>query len=340
MWTSKVYLRWYKSFNTRYHGYIEENVAPKPWELRGGEFFPCVEVPLQRQISTIVGANESGKSHLLSAAEKILQGSSTAENGREPYEIQHICRYCALDGLEDNAWPNIGLELRFADKNEYDQCLAAFGVTPTSSATQDSDRLLRVFVDGSRPDEQFTSVFDHGDKPIGHVAKGNWFEACRKTLPTVHFIDSKLALSNEIHIQQLLDMYAKKTPSAAYDPLALHDLTATLLGIQLEAEKPPGEPVVKQINSLRDQLSKSVLGPKASVKLETLLFENILGIDSTTLNRIKQLGSGNRGYVERLIEEINHRLVETLDISQFWQQDEDFTLQVDYKGGFFYFCTF
>jgi hypothetical protein len=49
------------------------------------------------------------------------------------------------------------------------------------------------------------------------------------------------------------------------------------------------------------------------------------------------LGLSDRGYVERLVAEINHRLDETLDLTHFWQQDEQFRLTVDYKAGFFHF---
>ena len=337
MWASRVFLRWYKSFNTRYHGYIEPDAKPKMWEMRSKEFFPFVEVPLQRRIATIVGANESGKSHLLSAVEKIMQGWSTSENGEERYDIQHICRYCALDSLEEEVWPNIGLELSFTDDNEYQKCVDALHVTPSSTPNRDSERVLRAFIDGSQPSERFATIFDHADGNIGSINKEEWFTVCGSTFPAVEFINSKLALSNEVHVQQLLDMYDEKKPSPAYDPLALQDFAAKLFDLRLEPDKPPSAEEIQHLTELRETFRKSVLGPGEPVQLETLLFNDILQIDAGTLHRIKKLGAGNRGYVERIVEEINHRLFETLDISQFWQQDDDFTLQVEYKGGFFYF---
>jgi hypothetical protein len=239
MWVSRVFLRWYKSFNIRYHGYVTASTTPRPWEYHSNEFFPYVEIPLERRISTIVGANESGKSHLLSAIEKGFRGWSTTDNGKEEYDVQHICRYCALDGLEENAWPNIGIEISFASKAEYETCLGKVGVTPAAHVIRDADRVLRVFIDGSRSADNFAELFDHADKSIGHVAKSTWITMCEGNLPKVHFINSRLALSNEVHIQQLLDMYDGKKPSPAYDPLILQDLAATFLNINLQHDKAP-----------------------------------------------------------------------------------------------------
>lgn len=341
MWASRIYLRWYKSFNTRYHGYIE-NADGKPWETRNGEFFPYVEIPLDRRISTIVGANESGKSHLLSAIEKIFNGWSTGlrysrKQPKEEYDLQHVCRYCALDGLEADTWPCIGVELSFDNKAQYDHAVNQFGVTPASLPTTDLERRLSVFIDGSRSGDNWATFYDHNNQSCGQAPKEKWFDTVQNTLPSVHFIDSQLRLSNEVHVTQLEDMYEERKPSTAYDPLALHELTDALLSVQLNPKEPPGE-AINAITEIRDSLGGRVLGPRDSlVRLETLLFDDILGIDADTLGRIKELGAGNRGYVERIIEEINHRLIETLDISQFWQQDDDFQLQVEYKGGFFYF---
>lgn len=338
MWTSKVFLRWYKSFNTRYHGYVEEHTKQRPWELRGAEFFPFVEVPLERRISTIVGANESGKSHLLSTLEKLFNSRSSTDNGFEDYDIQHLCRYCALDALSKEVWPNIGVQLSFADADDYLKCRAALGAPTTAAPAGITDFRLAAFIDGGRKETGFGSVYDHADNLLCNFGEDAWRDfASLEQLPTVHFINSKLALSNEVHVQQLLDMYVGQAPSSAYDPLALQELAASLLSLQLQKGKVIEDSEIAEISKVRTNLAGRTMGPKDSAKLETLLFHDILDIEQPTLERIKSLGATNRGFVERLLEEVNHRLIETLDLSSFWQQDEEFTLQLEYKGGFFYF---
>lgn len=336
MWASKVYLRWYKSFNIRFHGYIDPDSLGKSWEQHSEEFFPFIEIPLSRRISTIIGANESGKSHLLSAIEKVLQGWSTNGTMQEEYAIHHVCRYCALDGLEHNVWPHLGIEFSFIDKAEYDKCLSAMGLSPTSQPVHSHERTLKFFANGT-DDAKFVAVHDHTDSRIGGKSKEEWLSFCSQSLPGVHFIDSNLALSNEVHIQQLLDMYGESEPGDAYDPLALQQVADVLFEMEITDNAPVPAGTAASLNSLQRELEEQKCGPDKSAKLEMLLFRRILGIDKPTLERIRELGANNRGYVERLVAEINHRLEESLDISQFWQQDDNFTLQVEYKAGFFYF---
>ena len=127
MHASKVLLRWYRSFNTRYHGYEEGNGQLLPWDTYRGQPFPFVEIPLDRHITTIVGVNESGKSHLLSAVAKVFTGHGIGDESGLDYAIQDICRYCAFEGLEDNIWPTIGIELTFDTQDEFTAFVEAAG---------------------------------------------------------------------------------------------------------------------------------------------------------------------------------------------------------------------
>src|SRR5688572_6988077 len=82
MHVSRVYLRWYKSFNIDYTGTagVERVTSKRPWNQwtlnNSNADLPFVEIPLEPDITTIVGGNESGKSHLLSAISNVLHGRS------------------------------------------------------------------------------------------------------------------------------------------------------------------------------------------------------------------------------------------------------------------------
>jgi predicted ATPase len=78
---TKVLLRWYKSFNISYTAGSERRTGTKTapwniWKFSGGreEIYPFIEIPLEPDITTVVGANESGKSHLLGAISKVITG--------------------------------------------------------------------------------------------------------------------------------------------------------------------------------------------------------------------------------------------------------------------------
>jgi len=67
-----VYIRFYRSFNYDYlrKHHLDAQSKAKPWENVDGAFYPYVRIPIDSHVTTVVGANESGKSHLLSAIEK------------------------------------------------------------------------------------------------------------------------------------------------------------------------------------------------------------------------------------------------------------------------------
>lgn len=94
MKAARVMLRWYKSFNTSYAPYADRKsgVELRPWNEHGvpqgtANDNQFIEIPLEREITTIVGANESGKSHLISAISKVVNGIGIpdAEGHAEPY---------------------------------------------------------------------------------------------------------------------------------------------------------------------------------------------------------------------------------------------------------------
>lgn len=99
-----VFIRFYKSFNDDFLRKNDDRVKPKPWEKIGETFYPYIEVPVESQITTVVGANESGKSHLLSAIEKAITGRRI--------ERSDFCRYSPFFTVKQNElkYPDFGTE--------------------------------------------------------------------------------------------------------------------------------------------------------------------------------------------------------------------------------------
>ena len=100
---SKVYARFYKSFNFDYQRKAHRSAEPRAWEMIGDLWYPYIEVEIDRQITTVVGANESGKSHLLTAIEKAISG--------EGFKHQDLCRYCDFFNVArgNDFWPHLGI---------------------------------------------------------------------------------------------------------------------------------------------------------------------------------------------------------------------------------------
>src|ERR1019366_9476970 len=98
----EVYTRFYKSFNYDFLRKNNENAKPNPWEHIEEKWYPYVRVPIHKDITTIVGANESGKSHLLTVIEKGITG--------ENINREDFCRYSHFYTVEQGKrhWPDFG----------------------------------------------------------------------------------------------------------------------------------------------------------------------------------------------------------------------------------------
>lgn len=337
MRVAKILLRWYRSFNTRFHGYHDENGSLSPWDSFGSKAFPYIEIPVDRQVTTIVGANESGKSHLLSALAKIFTGFGIGDDSKNAYAIQDICRYCAFKELDQEIWPYIGVELCFDSTDEFASFCSAAGVTPPAPETSSTNFRCTAILSGASPERYVSLYLNDAGTLLGHCDKAKWNAHTNTNLPALRFIDAKIALANEIHVNQLLSAYNDEQPAAVYDPISLQNMASLLEGLTLEVGKPVDKAMAERIAEAKAELSTTkIAGPKG-VALEALLFRDVLRIDRSTLERIQKLGTSNRGYVERLISEINHRLDESLDLTHFWEQDDEFKLSIDFKSGFFYF---
>ncbi len=74
---SAVYIRFFRSFNFDYLRKAHEHTSPnRRTREPDGLQYPFVKVSLEDGVTTVVGANESGKSQLLSAIEMALTGKN------------------------------------------------------------------------------------------------------------------------------------------------------------------------------------------------------------------------------------------------------------------------
>lgn len=99
-----LYIRFYKSFNYDYLRKSHPNATPHPWDVLQDEtFYPFVRIPMEKDITPVVGANESGKSQTLSAVKCLLTGDGI--------ERKDFCRYSKFFSVsKDMATPEFGGE--------------------------------------------------------------------------------------------------------------------------------------------------------------------------------------------------------------------------------------
>lgn len=81
-----IYARFFRSLNYDYVRLSNPNYSPDPWDSTpSGAQCPFARLRLGDQITTVVGGNGSGKSHVLAA----VRASLTDEG----YERSDFCRY-------------------------------------------------------------------------------------------------------------------------------------------------------------------------------------------------------------------------------------------------------
>lgn len=202
-----VLLRWYKSFHLNYREEIAgaEKRAYRPWNavtpshLSDCEF-PFIEIPIESDISTVVGGNESGKSHLLNAINKVINGVGIVDD--EPFSQTDLCRYSGIRGVNINAWPNIGLTLELENESER-QALRDAVPAVASSVTEGTERFTIVLVpDGN----QAAVLFIHSSSEPTNLDE-NDLQSVRAILPETQFIDSKSTLRGELSLAELIRGY-------------------------------------------------------------------------------------------------------------------------------------
>jgi hypothetical protein len=329
-----ILLRWYLSFNVAALG-PAETLPSGPWHSFRGESFPFVHVPLNRLITTVVGANESGKSHLLSAVAKVISGEGIPGPVSDRYEIKDICRYCGFGGLDEGVWPEIGIEIS-VDSEE----LKLFEVAAHADGdgTLRTDRTVLTVILNAGHAEHYATVYSQ-NVILRTFTEPDWKRLASKNLPDVSILDSKLALPNEVHVDELIDLYAKAEPKPVVDPLSVQNLWREVAPINiLQQGQGIDASTAQRVQDMKNAIQKTTRKTlKHEGELVLQLFADVLGVRREDLDRIRVYSNSERGYVEWLNDEINNRIDRELDISKYWDQDEDFRLSVNYKLGTFHF---
>src|SRR5690242_10240280 len=99
----RTFLRWYRSFNLNYLITVDPLKQTAPWNIFQTKEFSHIEIPIEPDITTIVGSNESGKSHLLAAIEKLLNEHTYTG---ESFGNTDLCHYCSISDVNTTIFPS------------------------------------------------------------------------------------------------------------------------------------------------------------------------------------------------------------------------------------------
>ena len=342
---ASVLLRWYKSFNINYMGYPEDRIPDKifrPWNdnkklnpLTGK--YPFIEIPLEKDVTTIVGGNESGKSHLLSAISKVLTGKGIPDaycSEGSVFSRTDLCHYTAQRSINATDWPNIGLVF---DELSDEESESIAQITSAAFPTKDAkDRHFAIVLAPTGTDLQ--AFFFWGKDSMAMLDRSK-LDKIRKLLPRVEFIKSDLAMCDQFVINDLIKSYNNNSGGSA-DSTYGHAEASKFLNY------------CDQLN-FKDANSISISDPKKFFEhysdfrksklnsekcdLELLLFRDVLGISLDALEYVANLGINVRTHADSLVNLWNNEIDNQLNLSHYWRQDDSFKLRINYKHGILYF---
>ena len=120
-------------FNYDYERKAHRLSARPDWEKIDGQDRPFVRIPIESEVTAVVGANESGKSHLIAAADQALTGEVIDRGDFCCYSLLFLV---AQGGLRD---PDLGLEVEI-DEGDIEE----LDLLPSGLSQGDRIRLSRL----------------------------------------------------------------------------------------------------------------------------------------------------------------------------------------------------
>lgn len=319
-----VYSRFYKSFNFDHLRKAHPGAKAKPWETFRNIWYPYIEVPIDREITTVVGANESGKSHLLSGIDKAITGAG--------FKQRDLCRYSPFFNVErgQECWPHLGLqwvelspEETEALRSKVPKAPAAF--TEFHMFREGPDTLQLYFpVDGDVP----ATITLNGDDARNFATD---------LLPRPFKIKADVALPNSVPLAWLI------SPTASNGALVSRQFRGYVLEtfsnvIPLwpaeAAQVPTNLPVFFQsLNPLlgpagRYKQEEEKI-PESALKLARDLLLHVANIEPARLKDLHEaILEGEDGHANALVAQINGQLAKSLNFPKWWVQDRDFALRI------------
>jgi predicted ATPase len=300
---ARLHVRFFRSFNFDYERKAHQDAKPREWEMIGDEWYPFISVPLDPTMTAIVGANESGKSHLIDALAQALTG--------EQISRRDFCRYSALFSVEKDRVraPDLGIDVEI---NENDA--SVLSAAEISVQAGDLVTLLRFGDDGR---SIITSTGDATPLTVGQAA------AIDALLPAPFVLPADVPLPDSITLDEILgrpSRWALARPQRA----ALRTTLAKVAAATPEA-------VTTEASGIATALTPYDDGERrlATINLARSLLLDVARIATSAFEDLETaLDEGREGQVGGLVESMNRALARRLNFSRWWRQDRDFELRL------------
>lgn len=302
-----LYVRFYKSFNYDYLRKSDPGARPDPWDtMRDGLFYPFVRIPMERNITTVVGANESGKSQLLAAIKHLLTG--------EGIKRRDFCRYSSFFSVDkEMSFPEFGAE--FSD---------------VSAAEADVVRRVAKLAD-AEPVDSFCFFRFNGRSELYVQENSDWsaHELTQDDLesfifPTYFAIDAHTPIPDNVPMDYLGPTKSRKARTRRQ----------WLNRQQIVRDNPDWFESTQKYQENAQEIA-AIFGPDGSdedeetlagMKLAEDLLIGVAGIDRSAFQELQDAVKESEGYANGLVDKMNRQLANALNFPKWWSQDSEFSL--------------
>lgn len=306
MLLTRVLVRFYRSFN-----FDQEAKATRKneygWEvIEGAGWFPFVEIDVDPEVTAVVGANESGKSHLIGATLRALSG--------ERISSVDFCRYSQMYSVEvgEIRSPDFGAEFMLTSAADVD-ALKAAGL---SLSIRDRFTLLRM---GSGEN----AIIRKGQP--NHPLESEELAHVQAVLPQAYQLKTRARIPDVISFDALLErepgLLSRRRDRFEFDESLRSG------GISSWPQ------LVSGIASLVVPSAEQGVGTdesrEESKRLGRDLLLNVARISPTKFRELESaIRDGEEGQVGALTEQMNRSIARHLNFRRWWRQDRDFELRL------------
>lgn len=293
-----IWVRFYKSFNFDYELKATPGAKPQPWQETPHGWMPHVMIPLEPDITAVVGANESGKTHLLDAIKIVLSG--------EGLQQRDFCRSSSLFSVEQGSrlYPEVGATLVLDPQNE--EAVDQHAIP----------RLKNGDVLVLRPEPGVTVAVNSDGQRV--VLTAPQATALQALMPHAYELKTEVALPDSVSIDALAQSGSRH--AGRRKRAKLWDL---LSGVSTAAE------VNSQAASLAAVVAEAESEQAEAQQLGIDLLTKVARIEQSSFAELKSaIAEEREGLVNGLIQEMNNSIARHLNVSRWWSQDPEFQLRV------------
>jgi predicted ATPase len=302
----RIDVRFFRSFNFDFEMKARPEKTPQDWEDTEDGWFPFVRIPLDESITAVVGANESGKSQLLTAIEASLTGV--------PIQRADFCRYSELYSVQAGKYrfPEFGAMLRLMTAEDVNALPARFnvGIGEKFALYRTSPTDAYVVTGNTR-----------------HNLDPEELAQLQPRLPNVFKLETAVALPDSVSIRELAGMGRSRFA----DRKQRTDFLDVLADGSFLDPGTFGQTVYPHYSSAGEHYDAEITRRRETeFLLARKLLIDVAGVDQRAFQELlSAISAGREGQVAGIIGGINGAIKERLNFQRWWTQDKAFDLVVE-----------